>query len=149
MIIIMMIVMIVMIIMIVMIASNCSKIMMIVTIVMIMIMIIVTLPSNRPQTTQNGRNPSATYAFTEKKHGHPLRCPLDWCTIATCIERHYYDFDGFVVSWQQKFHQKNGLNLQKYVFSNSRVLSLKDFFMVSFMRGLDYPGIDICDVNHL
>ena len=24
-------------------------------------------------------------------------CPLDWCTIARCIERHYYDFDGFVV----------------------------------------------------
>lgn len=24
-------------------------------------------------------------------------CPEDWCTIASCIERHYYDFDGFVV----------------------------------------------------
>eukprot|EP00435_Cladocopium_sp_Y103_P017366 s1708_g4.t1 len=23
-------------------------------------------------------------------------CPEDWCTIANCIERHYYDFDGFV-----------------------------------------------------
>ena len=28
------------------------------------------------------------------------RCPEDWCTIASCIERHYYDFDGFVVPWQ-------------------------------------------------
>ena len=26
-----------------------------------------------------------------------LRCPEDWCTMASCIERHYYDFDGFVV----------------------------------------------------
>eukprot|EP00439_Symbiodinium_sp_Y106_P023033 s3460_g2.t2 len=24
-------------------------------------------------------------------------CPEDWCTMASCIERHYYDFDGFVV----------------------------------------------------
>lgn len=24
-------------------------------------------------------------------------CPADWCTIARCIEQHYYDFDGFVV----------------------------------------------------
>ena len=27
-----------------------------------------------------------------------LRCPEDWCTMASCIERHYYDFDGFVVA---------------------------------------------------
>ena len=24
-------------------------------------------------------------------------CPEDWCTIARCIQRHYYDFEGFVV----------------------------------------------------
>lgn len=24
-------------------------------------------------------------------------CPEDWCTIAKCIQRHYYDFEGFVV----------------------------------------------------
>ena len=27
------------------------------------------------------------------------RCPDDWNLIATCIKRHYYDFDGFVASW--------------------------------------------------
>lgn len=80
---------------------------------------------------------------------HPLRCPLDWCTIARCIERHYYDFDGFVVSWQQFFLKNKSFTLQKS-FTQSRKILRWFFLLVSYMRVLDYlvTTSSTCGRNH-